>query len=120
MLVPWVLCAVFVQCTYLHDGVSASDIAPDGPVRSCVDVRTEAEPAVRSTLASARLTVYVSPSGNVWINGTARGTAPLRNVTLKPGRYEVSAGQGSPTETRMIHLRAGQRRTLRFDLTPGE
>jgi len=29
MLVPWVLCAVFVQCTYLHDGVSVRTRQPD-------------------------------------------------------------------------------------------
>lgn len=65
----------------------------------------------------ADLTVVVFPWGNVWINGKTRGSAPLKNVLLKPGRYRISVGQGRPTETRTVRLRPGQRETLQFDLT---
>ncbi|MBW2546948.1 MAG: serine/threonine protein kinase [Deltaproteobacteria bacterium] len=81
------------------------------------DASVEAAPPVIKQPAPARLTVLVSPWGRVWINGKPRGSAPLKDATLKPGRYKVSAGQGSPLETRTIRLRAGQRKTVRFDLT---
>ena len=57
----------------------------------------------------ARLTVLVSPWGNVWINGRDRGTAPLKAAALRPGRYKVSAGQGTPSRTKTVKLASGQR-----------
>ncbi|MGB5809225.1 MAG: hypothetical protein WBG86_01770, partial [Polyangiales bacterium] len=74
------------------------------------------EPAEKA-VAPARLSVEVFPWGEVWINGRRRGTAPLKNIVLKPGRYRVAAGRDSPTETRVVRLRPGQRDTVRFDLT---
>jgi hypothetical protein len=64
----------------------------------------------------ARLTVFVFPWGNVWVNGKPMGQAPLEDEELKPGRYEIGAGQGSPTRTRTVRLRAGQRKTVSFEL----
>jgi hypothetical protein len=63
------------------------------------------------------LTVVVFPWGEVWINGKRRGAAPVKNIALKPGRYKVSAGQGSPQETKTVRLREDQRKTIQFDLT---
>jgi hypothetical protein len=65
----------------------------------------------------ARLQVTVFPWGDVWINGKRRGPAPLERVTLKPGRYRISAGQGKPSRTKRIVLEPGERRTVAFDLT---
>jgi serine/threonine-protein kinase len=73
-------------------------------------------PAVTPT-RPAKLTVVVFPWGDVWINGKPRGPAPLKNESLKPGRYKVSVGRGSPTQTQTIHLRSGDRKKLQFDLT---
>jgi len=81
---------------------------------SIADAEPKAPPA---TPAPARLTVFVFPWGSVWINGKLEGEAPVRNRSLKPGRYQISAGKGSPSKTRTIRLRAGQRRTVEFDLT---
>jgi serine/threonine protein kinase len=67
--------------------------------------------------APASLTVVVYPWGDVWINGKRRGAAPLKGLSLKPGRYEISAGQGKPTVTQTIRLRSGQQRKLRLDVT---
>ncbi len=92
----------------------ATAVAGDGGVTDPTDAAT---PPVFAPPAPARLTVLVSPWGSVWINGKARGSAPLKNASLEPGRYKVSAGQGSPSETRTVRLRAGQRKTIRFDLT---
>jgi hypothetical protein len=65
----------------------------------------------------AQLTVVVFPWGQVWVNGKARGSAPLRNESLKPGRYTIGVGQGTQSETRTVRLRSGEKKTLRFDLT---
>jgi serine/threonine protein kinase len=66
--------------------------------------------------APARLTVVVIPWGNVWIDGKPEGNSPLKNKSMKPGRYKVSAGQGSPSKSQTIRLRPGQRLTVQFDL----
>jgi hypothetical protein len=65
----------------------------------------------------ADLTVIVFPWGDVWINGKAKGSAPLKNQPLKPGRYKVSAGQGTATKTRTVRLAPEEEKTLYFDLT---
>ena len=41
----------------------------------------------------------------------------MMDKPLKPGRYRISAGQGEPAQTRTVRLRAGDRKTLNFDLT---
>jgi len=74
-------------------------------------------PPVIAPLSPARLTVLVHPWGSVWINGKPRGSAPLKNASLKPGRYKISAGQDRPSQTRTVRLRQGQRKTIRFNLT---
>ncbi|MBW2379483.1 MAG: protein kinase [Deltaproteobacteria bacterium] len=81
------------------------------------DLNDVAVPPTIAPPSPARITVLISPWGNIWINGKPRGAAPLKNASLKPGRYKVSAGQGSPSETRTVRMRAGQRKTIRFDLT---
>jgi len=65
----------------------------------------------------ARLTVVVFPWGRVWINGKLQGSAPLKDHSLKPGRYQIGAGQDTPTETQTMRLGPGQRKTVTFDLT---
>ncbi|MDH3201429.1 MAG: serine/threonine protein kinase [Myxococcales bacterium] len=69
------------------------------------------------TARPAQLTVVVFPWGDVWINGKPRGPAPLQRASLKPGRYSISAGQGAPSKSETVRLRAGQRKTVHFDLT---
>ena len=76
--------------------------------------KPSARPAVQ---APASLTVIVYPWGDVWINGKRRGTAPLKNLSLKPGRYRIAAGQGEPTVTQTIRLRPGQEKKLKLDVT---
>jgi hypothetical protein len=79
--------------------------------------RSQQRPTPQRSTAPGRLTITIFPWGNIWINGQPWGRAPLRNEALAPGRYEISVGQQGPTETRTIRLRAGQRRTISFDLT---
>ncbi|MHC4996854.1 MAG: hypothetical protein ACYTGQ_17590 [Planctomycetota bacterium] len=65
----------------------------------------------------ARVTVVVFPWGDVWITGKPQGAAPVKDHTLKPGRHQIGAGQGTPTETKTVRLGPGQRKTISFDLT---
>jgi hypothetical protein len=98
------------------DTRSAPDASMESRDAAGETSKVEVVPRVTKQPAPAHLTVLVSPWGSVWINGETRGGAPLKNATLKAGRYKVSAGQGSPTKTQSIRLRAGQRKTIRFDL----
>ena len=68
----------------------------------------------------ARLTVAVFPFGEVWIDGKPRGTAPVKAQALRPGVYEISAGQGGPSKTRTVRLRPGEAKTIVFDLTKAD
>jgi len=65
----------------------------------------------------ATLTVVVLPWGYVWIDGEPRGRAPIEDVRLEPGSHEVRAGGPTPWVSRTVELRAGQRETIRFDLS---
>jgi serine/threonine-protein kinase len=78
---------------------------------------TRPEPALPKP---ARLTVIVFPWGEIWINGKLQGQAPLKDHALKAGRYQISAGQGTPVQTQTVRLRPGQRQNLSFDLTRPE
>jgi len=88
--------------------------APPAPEPSKTQVRPKATPAAPTP---ARLTVIAIPWGDVWIDGKPQGASPLKNKSMKPGRYKVSAGQGKASKTQTIRLRPGQRRTVQFDLT---
>ncbi len=77
---------------------------------------TEAQRVI-SAARPAHLTVLVYPWGRVWINGKPRGSAPLKNESLKPGRYQIGAGQDGRTQTRTVALQPGESKTIRFDLT---
>jgi serine/threonine protein kinase len=65
----------------------------------------------------ARLTISVFPWGKIWINGKPWGPAPLKGESMPPGTYKISVGQARPSKTQVVRLKAGQRKTLRFDLT---
>jgi serine/threonine protein kinase len=64
-----------------------------------------------------RLTITVFPWGNIWINGQPWGPGPLKGESVPPGTYRISVGQSSPTKTQTVRLKAGQRRTVHFDLS---
>lgn len=83
-------------------------------VKASAKAKRAAPPAA---LPPGNLTVVVYPWGDVWINGKPRGPAPLKNVSLKPGRYKISAGQGRPTVTQTIRVRSGEKKKLKLDVT---
>ena len=64
----------------------------------------------------ARLKITVSPWGDVWINGKQAQRAP-QEVSLKPGRYTISVGQGTPATSRVVRVKPGEQRTEHFDLS---
>ncbi|MEM9728265.1 MAG: protein kinase [Myxococcota bacterium] len=92
----------------------AADPEPPAETTAAVEAPPPEQPA---RVTPARLSVIVFPWGEVWINGKPRGPGPLQNVALKPGRYRIAAGRGSPAQTKTIRLREGQRETVRFNLT---
>jgi serine/threonine protein kinase len=92
-----------------HSPEAAGDAVPEAAAAK----PTPAVPSVRP----ARLTVAVIPWGDVWINGKRWGQAPLKSVSLKPGRYKITVGQGKPSKSQTIRLREAQRKTVQFDLT---
>jgi hypothetical protein len=95
---------------------SKPERSPDEPqaAQKPPEREARAEPAA---LGPASLTVVVYPWGDVWINGKPKGVAPLKNLSLKPGRYVIGAGQGEPTVTQTIRLRPGQKKKLKLDVT---
>jgi serine/threonine protein kinase len=108
--------SVPVQAELESEATDASDTAPVEATKTPAPTKTKRTPPP-AALAPANLTVVVYPWGDVWIDGKARGPAPLKNLSLKPGRYQISAGQGAPTVTQTVRLRAGQQKRLKLDVT---
>lgn len=104
--------------TPTSDAATAAQPSDDPPEPNSAPTEPAAGPAepVAQPPTPGRLSVAVFPWGDVWIDGKHRGRAPVRNVTLPPGRHKVSVGQGKPTKTRVVRLKEGQRRTVKFDL----
>ena len=71
----------------------------------------------RQAKKPGRLTITVFPWGNIWINGQPWGPSPLKGEGLPPGTYKISVGQAGPSKTQVVRLKAGQRKSVRFDLT---
>ena len=104
------------------DAAAVADTAAVAAAEAVADTEAVTDPAPppRQTAPPpkpATLDVIVVPWGNVWINGKPRGSAPLMDARLKPGRYRISAGQGEPSKTRTVRLRPGDDKTLNVDLT---
>ena len=97
-----------------------SPTTTSAPTKSEMASRRASRPSLNRPPARtkpATLGVVVVPWGDVWINGTRWGPAPMMSEPLKPGRYRVSAGRGKPERTRTVRVRAGEAKTLQFDLT---
>ena len=105
--------ALLVGLLLAIGGVVAGGVSFWVAERSDETATTQAAAAV----VPATLTVVVQPWGYVWIDGKPRGRAPIKDVTLEPGSYKVSAGGPTPTVTRTIELRAGQHEVIEFDLS---
>ncbi len=99
-------------------------LEPATPVPERTEATEGSEPTGEAPKAvpprPARLTVIVFPFGDIWIDGKPQGVAPMKDRALKPGTYEISAGQGAPTKSKTVRLRPGQRERIVFDLTKPE
>jgi hypothetical protein len=61
------------------------------------------------------------PGSTVTINGQPKGAAPLSNVLLKPGAYElVVSKEGFEPETKTLLVKAGKDYTVAASLRPAE
>lgn len=89
---------------------------PPAAAEAPVAPEPAAEPVAHAP-KRGRLSVKVFPWGDVWIDGKPRGRAPVRDIALPPGRHRVSAGQGEPSKTRAVRVKAGQRLDVQFDLS---
>jgi hypothetical protein len=57
--------------------------------------------------AQVELHIVVTPFGDVWIDGKARGHAPL-TLKLKPGKHDFAWGDGRPEEEGSFKVEPGQ------------
>lgn len=87
---------------------------PSAATKRAGDTEKKAPPP--KARRTARLTVAVFPWGYVWVNGKRRGRAPLKDLALKPGTYEIGAGKEAPTVVRSVRLAPGDREVIRIDL----
>jgi serine/threonine protein kinase len=65
------------------------------------------EPADSKRARSARLFVAVIPWGQVWVDGEAKGEAPVTIDELPPGAHRIQVGQGEPQKTFRVRLSPG-------------
>ena len=100
-----------IETASTEDGQPAVDEPQEASDRPRPKPRVQ--PAVHTP---ASLTIIVYPWGDVWINGKPQGTSPLKNLSLKPGRYRIEAGQGEPTVAQTIRLLPGQEKKLKLDV----
>ena len=82
---------------------------------------TESESASTPTRAPANagkgwVHVVVQPWGNVWIDGTWMGRAPVK-VRLSKGRHVIKAGRELPSEARVVRVEAGSRKEIEISLS---
>jgi hypothetical protein len=59
--------------------------------------------------------VVVQPWGNVWIDGTWMGRAPVK-ARLSKGRHVIKAGRDFPIQTRVVRVEAGTRKEIEITL----
>lgn len=89
--------------------------SPSLPSMVGAPAETGARGPATTALRRGRLTVGVFPSGNVWLNGRARGAAPL-TLEVRAGRHTVGVGTERPTVRRHVRVRAGQESKIVIDL----
>lgn len=119
------------------NGVPPSDPAlqtapalPTAPAVAVGDAQKPIEPEEASTTrdeqapgATAAVTtasrgwiqVVVQPWGNVWIDGTWMGRAPVK-ARVSKGRHTIEVGREIPTEKRVIKVEPGSRKVFEINL----
>jgi serine/threonine protein kinase len=77
---------------------------------------TPSEPEQPARVAKGWLRVVVQPWGNVWIDGTWMGRAPVK-ARLPKGRHVIKVGRELPSQTRVVRVEAGARKEIEISLT---
>jgi serine/threonine protein kinase len=80
-------------------GASAPAATPDAPGSSDA-------PDDEANSRAGELRIVVLPFGDVWVDGKARGAAPV-TAKLSPGSHEIAWGDGRPRERRTVHVQTG-------------
>jgi serine/threonine-protein kinase len=78
-------------------------------------VSPTSEPEQPARVAKGWLRVVVQPWGNVWIDGTWMGRAPVK-ARLSKGRHVIKVGRQLPSQTRVVRVEAGARREIEISL----
>jgi serine/threonine protein kinase len=73
------------------------------------------EPEQPARIAKSWVRVVVQPWGNVWIDGTWMGRAPVK-ARLSKGRHVIKAGRELPTQTRVVRVESGARKEIEISL----
>jgi serine/threonine protein kinase len=91
-----------------HHDVAAASSDPRPPATKTPTGDTVNEPPSDSKrVRSARLFVAVIPWGQVWVDGEARGEAPVTLEGLPAGYHRIQVGQGAPQKTFRVRLSPG-------------
>lgn len=95
------------------------------PVEPGAPASAEASQRPASPAANRRprgkLQIGVFPAGKVWVDGRARGRAPI-TVSVSAGTHTVAAGHDQPAESRSVRVSAGKTEEVVFNIraTGGE
>jgi serine/threonine-protein kinase len=96
-----------------------TEVAPPVPAASAPPPTAEPSSEAAASPQAAKLKVMTEPLplGLVWIDGRAKGRAPVE-LSLRPGKHTIGAGRTAPDHTSTLRLRAGEARTVTVDLGP--
>ena len=86
------------------------------PVPASVAVPAPVRATETAKVGKGWVHVVVQPWGNVWIDGTWMGRAPVK-VRLSKGRHVIKAGQELPSQTRVVRVEAGVRKEIEISLS---
>lgn len=75
-----------------------------------------ADPGPATQASRGWIHVVVQPWGNVWIDGTWMGRAPVKARVTK-GRHVVEVGRDLPSTKRVVKVEAGSRKQLEITLS---
>ncbi len=92
---------------------SASVTVPVSPGEADTSERPQGAAAPSpASVGKGWIHVVVQPWGNVWIDGTWMGRAPVK-ARLSKGRHVIKAGRDFPIQTRVVRVEAGTRKKNR-------
>jgi serine/threonine protein kinase len=92
-------------------------VSPSVPASVPASVPETVSPTPLEPVRAARgwLRVVVQPWGNVWIDGTWMGRAPVK-ARLTKGRHVIEVGRDLPSRKRIIRIEPGTRKEIELSL----